>query len=98
MLDAKEGASVYLGLKTGINKREMIHDLREAQKGKQFFDAEKYVNKLPAQKHDHYLIPGGTIHCSGSEALVLEISSTPICLLLNFGLATLGLDGQPQPN
>lgn len=99
LLDAKEGASVYLGLKTGINKREMIHDLREAQKGKQFFDAEKYVNKLPAQKHDHYLIPGGTIHCSGSEALVLEISSTPN--LFTFKLwdwQRLGLDGQPLPN
>lgn len=98
LLDAKEGASVYLGLKTGINKREMIHDLREAQKGKLIFDAEKYVNKLPAQKHDHYLIPGGTIHCSGSEALVLEISSTPN--LFTFKLwdwQRLGLDGQPRP-
>lgn len=98
LLDAKEGASVYLGLKTGINKREMIHDLREAQKGNLVFDAEKYVNKLPAQKHDHYLIPGGTIHCSGSEALVLEISSTPN--LFTFKLwdwQRLGLDGQPRP-
>lgn len=33
LLDAKEGASVYLGLKNGINKDDMINDLREAQKG-----------------------------------------------------------------
>lgn len=32
LLDAKEGASVYLGLKTGINRDDMINDLREAQK------------------------------------------------------------------
>lgn len=98
LLDAKEGASVYLGLKTGIDKNEMIHDLREAQKGEIVFDTERYVNRLPAKKHDHYLIPGGTVHCSGSEALVLEISSTPN--LFTFKLwdwQRLGLDGKPRP-
>ena len=98
LLDAKEGASVYLGLKTGIDKNEMIHDLREAQKGEVLFDTERYVNRLPAKKHDHYLIPGGTVHCSGSEALVLEISSTPN--LFTFKLwdwQRLGLDGKPRP-
>ena len=98
LLDAKEGASVYLGLKTGIDKNEMIHDLREAQKGEVVFDTERYVNRLPAKKHDHYLTPGGTVHCSGSEALVLEISSTPN--LFTFKLwdwQRLGLDGKPRP-
>ena len=98
LLDAKEGASVYLGLKTGIDKNEMIHDLREAQKGEVVFDTERYVNRLPAKKHDHYLIPGGTVHCSGSEAPVLEISSTPN--LFTFKLwdwQRLGLDGKPRP-
>lgn len=98
LLDAKEGASVYLGLKTGIDKNEMIYDLREAQKGEVVFDTERYVNRLPAKKHDHYLIPGGTVHCSGSEALVLEISSTPN--LFTFKLwdwQRLGLDGKPRP-
>ena len=98
LLDAKEGASVYLGLKTGIDKNEMIHDLREAQKGEVVFDTERYVNRWPAKKHDHYLIPGGTVHCSGSEALVLEISSTPN--LFTFKLwdwQRLGLDGKPRP-
>ena len=98
LLDAKEGATVYLGLKEGINKDDMINDLRQAQEGKIVFDTEKYVNKLPAKKHDHYLIPGGTVHCSGSEALVLEISSTPN--LFTFKLwdwQRLGLDGKPRP-
>ena len=98
LLDTKEGASVYLGLKTGIDKNEMIHDLREAQKGEVVFDTERYVNRLPAKKHDHYQIPGGTVHCSGSEALVLEISSTPN--LFTFKLwdwQRLGLDGKPRP-
>lgn len=98
LLDAKEGATVYLGLKNGINKDDMIEDLRKAQQGELVFDTDKYVNKFPAKKHDHYLIPGGTVHCSGSEALVLEISSTPN--LFTFKLwdwQRLGLDGKPRP-
>ncbi len=98
LLDAKEGATVYLGLKTGSSYEEMIDDLRRAQRGEIVFDAEKYVNRLPAKKHDHYLIPGGTVHCSGAEALVLEISSTPN--LFTFKLwdwGRLGLDGKPRP-
>lgn len=98
LLDAEEGATVYLGLKTGIDKDAMINDLREAQKGHMVFDAEKYVNHLPAKKHDHYLIPGGTVHCSGAGALVLEISSTPnIFTFKLWDWQRLGLDGKPRP-
>lgn len=98
LLDAEPGAVVYLGVKNGINPDEMISDLRLAQKGQVVFDADKYINKYDAKKHDHYLIPGGTIHCSGGEAMVLEISSTPN--LFTFKLwdwERLGLDGKPRP-
>lgn len=98
LLDAKDDAVVYLGVKKDIDKEAMIEDLRKAQRGEIVFDAEKYVNKIPAKKHDHFLIPGGTIHCSGSNSMVLEISSTPN--LFTFKLwdwQRLGLDGKPRP-
>jgi len=98
LLDAKKGAVVFVGLKTNVDKNEMINDLHKSQVNGEFFDVEKYVNKIPANKHDHFLIPGGTIHCSGAEALVLEISSTPN--LFTFKLwdwQRLGLDGKPRP-
>ena len=98
LLDAGEGAHVYIGLKTGIDKDEMIEDLRKAQRGEIVFDADKYANKIPTKKHDHFLIPGGTVHCSGAESMVLEISSTPN--LFTFKLwdwQRLGLDGKPRP-
>ena len=66
ILDAEEGACVYLGLKEGVEIADLIAALKEAQKGEAPFDAEKYINKIPAKKHDHFLIPGGTIHCSGA--------------------------------
>ena len=98
LLDAGEDAVVYLGLKEGIDRHQMIEDLRAAQRGEILFDAEKYVNKLPAKKHDHYLIPAGTIHCSGANSMVLEISSTPSIFTFKlWDWARLGLDGKPRP-
>lgn len=98
LLDAEPDATVYLGLKTGVDPDEMIAALNESQETGKPFDAERYVNKWPAKKHDHYLIPGGTVHCSGAGAMVLEISATPS--LFTFKLwdwGRLGLDGLPRP-
>ncbi|MBR5176475.1 MAG: class I mannose-6-phosphate isomerase [Bacteroidales bacterium] len=98
LMDANEDAVVYLGLKTGINPEEMLSDLRAAQRGEMVFDAEKYVNKIPASKHDHFLIPAGTIHCSGAGSMVLEISATPnIFTFKLWDWGRLGLDGKPRP-
>lgn len=98
LLDAGKDAVVYLGLKRGIEPEAMMEDLRRAQRGEIVFDAERYVNRIPAKKHDHFLIPGGTVHCSGADSMVLEISSTPN--LFTFKLwdwQRLGLDGKPRP-
>lgn len=98
LLDAGKDAVVYLGLKSGIEPEAMMDDLRRAQRGEIVFDAERYVNRIPAKKHDHFLIPGGTVHCSGADSMVLEISSTPN--LFTFKLwdwQRLGLDGKPRP-
>lgn len=98
MLDAKEDGCVYLGLKENIDRAQMISDLREAQWGSLEFDAEKYVNKFPARKHDHFLIPAGTPHCSGKNSMVLEISATPYIFTFKmWDWGRLGLDGLPRP-
>ena len=98
LLDAKDGATVYIGLKKGADKEKMFQELREAQEKGISFDVEKHVNRIPAKKHDHFLIPGGTIHCSGAGSLVLEISSTPnIFTFKLYDWQRLGLDGKPRP-
>ncbi len=97
LLDAGDDASVYLGLKSGIDRTEMIRDLHAAQSGGAFA-AERYVNRLPAKKHDHFLIPAGTVHCSGKNSLVLEISATPYIFTFKmWDWGRLGLDGRPRP-
>jgi mannose-6-phosphate isomerase class I len=98
ILDAKDDACVYLGINEGINKDDMIMELEDAQKGNIEFDAEKYVNKFQAKKHDHFLIPAGTVHCSGSNAMVLEISATPFIFTFKlWDWGRVGLDGLPRP-
>lgn len=98
ILDCKEGGGVYLGLQEKIDAQEMINDLKRAQKGEISFDVQKYVNFFKAKKHDHFLIPSGTVHCSSSNCIVLEISATPY--LFTFKLwdwDRVGLDGLPRP-
>ncbi|MFZ4474731.1 MAG: class I mannose-6-phosphate isomerase, partial [Saprospiraceae bacterium] len=98
MLDTKEDACVYLGLKTDTNPADLIADLEEAQTGGTTFDAEKHVEKWPVKKHDHILIPSGTIHCSGKNSMVLEISATPYIFTFKlWDWGRLGLDGLPRP-
>ena len=97
LLDAGEDACVYLGVKTGTKPEEMLAALNEAQ-NTGTFDAERYVNKFPAKKDDHFLIPAGTIHCSGANAMVLEISATPYIFTFKlWDWGRLGLDGKPRP-
>jgi len=98
MLEAVEGACVYLGVKTGCDKHAMKADLEAAQRGEKEFDADKYANKWPAKKHDHFLIPAGTVHCSGEGGMVLEISATPYIFTFKmWDWGRLGLDGKPRP-
>lgn len=98
LLDATEEGCVYLGLKEGIDREQMVHDLFQAQEGDVPFDAERYVNEWPARKHDHFLIPAGTPHCSGRNSMVLEISATPYIFTFKmWDWGRLGMDGTPRP-
>jgi mannose-6-phosphate isomerase class I len=98
MMEANPGAIVYLGLKEGVDPESMIADLNRAQTGDIPFDAEKHVQTWPVKKHDHFLIPGGTVHCSGKDSMVLEISATPYIFTFKlWDWGRLGMDGKPRP-
>ena len=98
LLDAGDDGNVYLGLKTHIDQEAMIRELKTAQNDGGSFSAETYVNCFPARKHDHFLIPAGTIHCSGRNSMVLEISATPYIFTFKlWDWGRLGLNGLPRP-
>jgi len=98
LLDAGGDGCVYLGLREDINRETMLRELRIAQSGGPPFPAENHVNVWPAKKHDHFLIPAGTIHCSGKNSMVLEISATPYIFTFKlWDWGRLGLNGLPRP-
>ncbi|MFU8692684.1 class I mannose-6-phosphate isomerase (plasmid) [Rossellomorea sp. FS2] len=98
MLDAKEAAVVYLGVKEGVDPNAMEEELQQANAGGSEFRDEAYINRFQVKKHDHILIPAGTIHCSGRDTVVLEISATPYIFTFKlWDWGRLGMDGKPRP-
>ena len=99
LLDAQgEDPCVFLGLRTGVQPEEMMQALEAAQQGGAPFPAERFVNRIPVKKHDHVLIPAGTVHCSGANTMVLEISATPYIFTFKlWDWDRLDLDGRPRP-
>lgn len=99
LLDAEPDAVVYLGVRDGVVPEDMLADLETAQNDpRRPFPDERHVARFPARKHDHFLIPAGTCHCSGRNAMVLEISHTPYIFTFKlWDWARLDLDGLPRP-
>ena len=98
ILDCEPNSRVYLGFKEEIDPAVFRAELERSFNESAPIDADKFVNSEPANKHDLFLIPHGTIHCSGKGVLVLEISATPYIFTFKlYDWMRLDLDGKPRP-
>lgn len=77
ILDCAPGALVYLGFKEDINPSEFRKVLEDSVENETEIDVEKYIRTFASKKHDLFLIPNKTVHSSGKNNMVLEISATP---------------------
>ena len=74
---SKPDSQVYIGLTEECDPADFKKALEDSIKFGKEVDIDKFVNHEPSKPHDLFLIPNGTVHCSGEGNLVLEISATP---------------------
>lgn len=98
ILDCCPNAQVYLGFNDDIVPEEFEKALSDSFEHGTPLDVQKYINSETAHKHDLFLIPPGTLHSSGRNNLVLEISTTPYIFTFKmYDWLALDLDGKPRP-
>lgn len=98
ILDCEPAAQVYLGFQADLEPHAFRTALETSHRDNTPLEVDKFVQRHPAHKHDLFLIPHGTIHCSGAGSLVLEISATPYIFTFKmYDWLRLDLDGQPRP-
>jgi mannose-6-phosphate isomerase class I len=93
----RPGARIHLGLRDDADLAAFRQAAERSQADGAPFAIERFVNALPAEQHQLYLIPAGTPHGSGEGNVVLEISATPYLYSLRlYDWMRAGLDGTPR--
>ncbi|PIK13812.1 type I phosphomannose isomerase catalytic subunit [Halobacteriovorax sp. JY17] len=67
ILDAKEGAGIYLGLKNGITKNSLKESLEKKE------DLSLSLKFYPVSRGDFFYVPAGTIHAIGKDVFLAEV-------------------------
>ncbi len=72
------GAKTYCGFKNGVEVKTFLEEVRRSEVEKTPIDYDTYVNSIDSMPGQQFLIPGGTIHASGRNQVILEIGSLSI--------------------
>lgn len=70
VLEANEGAGIYLGFKSGVKKEDFYQAAIKAQ------DLSSYLNFFPVKRGDFFWVPAGAIHAIGAGVFLAEVQQS----------------------
>lgn len=92
-------AKTYLGFKSGVSKADFMKQARRSELEKTEIPYNDYIHSVPSSPGTQILLPGGIIHASGQNQVVLEIGSLTVGSYTYklYDYLRRDLDGNPRP-
>ena len=97
IVHVKNGAKVFLGLRDGIDIEDFRQAVLRAERYREPFDYEKYVNSFKSEVGDLFLIPAGTVHALGKDQVCVEIGTSYGYTFHIYDYLRPGLNGKLRP-
>ena len=86
---AEEGAGIYVGLKSGTNKKDFESALASGV-------VADLLHRIPSRQDSFIFIPSGRLHAIGAGNVIFEIQQNSDTTYRVFDWNRLGLDGKPR--
>ncbi len=90
VLEADEGAYVYLGFNRDVTKQEVRTAIKNGT-------IESLLNKIFVKKGEVFYIPAGTVHAIGAGCLMCEIQQTSDATYRLYDYGRIDENGKPRP-
>ncbi len=90
IVDAEEGAGIYLGLKNDTTKDDFIRSVNDGT-------VLNLLNFYPVKKGESYFIKSGTLHAIGKGVLICEIQQNSNLTYRVYDYKRKGADGKERP-
>ena len=93
------GAKTYLGFREGVTKEDFMREARRSETEKTPLDHDAWIHSVPSRPGVQIVLPGGVIHASGQNQLILEIGSLTIGSYTYklYDYLRADIDGVPRP-
>ncbi len=89
IVDATEGAGIYLGFVRNITADEYAYAIKNG-------NLTELLRFIPVKKGDCYFIPSGTVHAIGKGCLIAEVQQNSNLTYRVFDYNRVGADGKPR--
>ena len=89
IVDADEGAGIYLGMKEDTTKEEFVSAIKENK-------LTELLNFFKVKKGECYFIPAGTVHAIGKGCLIYEIQQSSNITYRVYDYGRVGKDGKAR--